>query len=130
MRRGGAVLEGEAALREARMRVAAHHIPGGATAEEVRAIDTRYHTSGSVPADADSTLLRGVQTIRANFYRHLGTREPTMEQIRGYPPRFHNDLMVAHTIARNSGGNRGLLRPDEQQMLAEVDALRRRIVRD
>lgn len=123
----GEVLSGEEALREMRNRMIAHHTPMEAEDDEAFEIDTAFRTSGSVPADADSTLLRGIQTIRAQFKQHVGTRMPTSEQIHDYSPHLINDLMTAHTIAHNSGGNREILRPDERQMLEEVDALRARI---
>lgn len=123
-------LSGEDALAEARNRVIAHHTPADADAETMGAVNTAFHTSGSVPADADSTLLRGIQSMRANFRRILGTREPTREQIRGYKPQHLNDLLIAHSIAHGSGGDRELLRPDERAMLEEVDALRAKVLRD
>ncbi|MEP3244158.1 MAG: hypothetical protein ABJN40_17910 [Sneathiella sp.] len=123
-------LDGEDALTEMRTRAVGHHTPAGADAATVHDVQTRYLTSGSVPADEDSTLLRGVQAIRANFHRNLGTREPTMQQIRDYHAHHINDLMEAHTIAHNSGGDRSVLRPDEREMLEEVDALRARVVGD
>ncbi|MCG8494413.1 MAG: hypothetical protein MI743_22580 [Sneathiellales bacterium] len=121
------VIAGEDALREMRNRMIAHQTPMGAEDDEAYDIDTAFRTSGSVPADADSTLLRGIQAIRAQFKLHVGSRMPTSEQIRDYSPHLINDLMAAHTIAHNSEGNREILRPDERQMLEEVDALRARI---
>ncbi|MFT6557700.1 hypothetical protein [Sneathiella sp.] len=130
-------LTGESALREMRSRAVGHHpdVPEDddedqqiSTDEAFEAVDTRFETSGSVPADGDTTLLRGVQSIRAAFKRHLGTREPSLDEIRTYPGKYQTELMEAHSIAKKSGGDRTLLRPDEQKMLEEVDALRKKIV--
>lgn len=127
--------DGQNALDEARRRAAMHMArasvlesgigPGGdaETQAQTEAL-ADFNTSGSVPSDPTTLMMRGMQSMQAKVHAQLGTYEPSSFQMIGYRPEAHMELFEHYNTVINSKGDPDLLEDHEKALLEKVGRIK------